>query len=153
MHGEIEVMKELERLMIESKPTCCSYCGERVFFVGGGKYNCKICGNLNFDIYGKVKDFVEKNGVTSKLYMSQTIGVDTDVIEMILEQGTVKIPEESQYYLECINCGCSIREGKYCSFCKRDIAGSIRGLMYEDIQRNKRFLNPDMSGAMHYRRK
>ncbi len=144
-------MKELERLMIESKPTYCSHCGERVYYIAGGKYSCKTCGNLNFDAYGKVKNFIEKNGMSSIIYMSQTIGVEPELIEMILEQGEVTIPKESKYYLECINCGCSIREGKYCSFCKRDIAGGIRGLMYEDIQRNKRFLNPDMSGTMHYR--
>lgn len=146
-------MSELERLMIESKPTYCSHCGERVFYASSGKFHCKSCGKMSFDVYGKVHDFVERNGMNSIIYMSQNMGIEPELIEMILEKGDVTIPKDSKYYLECIHCGCSIHDGKYCPFCKRDIAGGIRGLMYEDMQRKKGYLNPDLTGSMHIRRR
>jgi len=146
-------MEKLEMLMIESKPTSCSQCGDRVFYIGKGKYICRTCESMNFDIYGKVRNFMRKNEKSSILYMSQAIGVDEDVIEMILGMEQVPILKDSKYFLECIHCGCSIRDGKSCAFCKREVAGDIRGLMYEDFQRKRRILNPEMAGKMHYKKR
>lgn len=67
--------------------------------------------------------------------MSQTIGVDSEIIEMFFRQENLDIPRTSKYYLECEKCGCSIREGKFCSFCIREITGGIRGLIDGDIKK------------------
>lgn len=58
----------------------------------------------------------------------------------------MNIPDNSKYFLKCSKCGCSIRDGRYCTTCVRDIAGSIQGLIREDMGRR----SAELFGKMHY---
>lgn len=103
------------------------------------------------DDYGKVKQFLEENGPSPALVVSRATGVKPEIIKLFLIKGRVEIPEGSQYYLKCEKCACSIRYGRYCPQCVKEMAGSIQAVFNEEVgERPKHELNPEMQGKMHY---
>lgn len=144
---------DLEKLIIGNKPVECELCGGKMFYLGGGKYKCKSCGYETLDDFGKVKEFLEANGPSPAMAVSRATGVRSDVIEIFLKKGRVEIPEGSKYFLNCERCGCSIRYGRYCPECVKELAGDIQAVFSEDVGEKPKFeVNPDMRGKMHFRR-
>lgn len=63
----------------------------------------------------------------------------------------MEIPEGSKYYLKCEKCGCSIRYGRFCPDCVRELAGEIKAVFHEDVgEKPKCEPDSDMKGRMHY---
>lgn len=142
--------KLLEQLIIKSKPIECA-CKGRMLYMGSGKYRCRECGQEELDDFGKVKDFLEKNGPTPALVVENATGVRREVIEYFLKKGKVEIPEGSRYYLKCQRCGCSLRYGSFCSWCAKELAGDIQHMFSEDVGEIPKYeLNPDMNGKMRF---
>lgn len=141
-------MTDVERLMIDRKPVKCDKCGGKVFHIGGGMYHCESCGADILDDFGKIKRFLDENGPTPILIISQYTGVSTEIIEAFLRQGRVEIPDGSKYYISCERCGCSIRFGRFCPECVQELAGGIKSAFCAEMgERPKR---EDMSGKMHF---
>lgn len=139
---------ELERLIIGNKPVECEVCKGKMFYVHSGMYSCSSCGHTVLDDFGKVKKYLEENGPTPALGVSYATGVPIEIIEEFLKQGRVEIPDGSKYYIKCEKCGCSIRYGRFCPSCVREIAGGIKSVFCAEMgERPKR---EDMSGKMHF---
>lgn len=139
---------ELEKIIIDNKPVKCEMCNGKVFYVNSGMYRCEQCGYEMYDDFGKVRNYWEVNGPAPALIISEATGVSTELIEGFLRQGRVEIPDGSKYYIKCEKCGCSIRFGRFCPDCVRELAGGIRSVLCADIgEKPKRV---DMSGKMHY---
>lgn len=141
--------KDLEKLIIDNKPVVCDRCKGKMFYVNGGLYRCGSCGYEVLDDFGKVKKFLDEHGAMSVMEISQATGVSVDIITMFLKQGRVEIPEGSKYYISCEKCGCSIRYGRFCPECVRNLAGGIRGMFCEDMGEKPKFDN-NMRGKMHF---
>ncbi len=140
-----------EKLIISNKPVECENCKGRMFYLHSGIYKCESCGNEVLDDFGKVKNFLEENGPTPAMVVEQATGVRGEVIEFFLKKGKVEIPEGSKYYLKCERCGCSLRFGKFCTFCVKEMTGDITNLFHEDIGEIPKYeLNPNRSGKMHF---
>ncbi len=144
-------MDNLERLIIESKPTQCTKCKGKMFYLGRGKYYCKSCGYEALDDLGKIKKFLKENGDATVMFIAQSTGVYPEIIEMYLERDGFEIPKDSQYYLKCEKCGCSIRDGRFCSSCIQEVTSGIKALLDEDIREKSRFLHPELAGKMHFK--
>lgn len=125
-------------MLLESKPTRCKACNARVYYLGNGKYYCRTCGFETLDDYGKMKKFVRENPEYTVVYASQVTGVRPEIIEQFAQKGDFEVPEESPYFLSCEKCGCSIREGRYCSFCVYEIAGELKNMFNEDKRMRRR---------------
>lgn len=142
---------ELERIIIDNKPIICEKCQGKLFFVGGGRYKCNNCGYEVLDDFGKVKEFLEENGPSPSMVISEKTGVRQDIIDMFLKKGRLEIPEGSPCYIKCEKCGCSIRYGRFCPECIQKLAGGIKVIFNEDMgERPKREIKSDMSGKMHF---
>lgn len=141
--------KELEKLIIANKPVVCEKCKGKMYYVHSGLYRCEKCGHEILDDFGKVKQFLELNGPTPVLAISHATGVDMEIIEMFLRQGRVEIPEGSKYYISCEKCGCSIRYGRFCTECVRELAGGIKALLFADMGERPKQDN-GMCGKMHF---
>ena len=139
--------KYWEELIIGNKPVQCEKCKRKVLYVGGEKYRCEICGSETLDDYGKVKEYLEEYGPSPALVVSKATGVYPEIIEMFLKKGRLEIPEGSKYYLKCEKCGCSIRYGRFCPSCVRELTGSIKALFNEDVGERPKY---EMKGRMHY---
>ena len=144
-------MKNLEKLLIENKPIQCAKCKGKMFYMGRGKFYCRSCGYETLDDMAKVKAFLEKNGDSPIMYISQATGVEPEVIEIVLREGNIEIPKESKYFLKCAKCGCSIKDGTFCPTCVHEMTGGIKALINEDIRKNSLYRNTEMVGKMHTR--
>lgn len=143
--------KDLEKLLISNKPVMCEKCKGKLFYKGGGRYECNSCDYFVLDDFGKIKVFLEENGPNPMLIISQATGVEYEIIERYLRKGRLEIPEGSKYYLDCEKCGCSIRYGKYCPDCIKQVAGGIKAVFHEELgERPKHVYNTNMTGKMHY---
>ena len=142
-------MDNLEMLIRKNKTTECELCREKLVHMGGGRYKCERCDHVILDDFGKIKQFLEENGTATIAVIAQQTGVKIDVIEMYLKKGRVEISEDSNFYLKCEKCGCSIRSGRYCISCAKELSQGIQRILYNEVgEKPKR--NPEMQGKMHY---
>ena len=140
---------DLEKLIISNKPIICEVCKGKLFYVGGGKYQCESCGFEVFDDFGKVKHFLEEYGPSPAVVVSEATGVSTEIIEMFLKQGRVEIPENSPYYINCEKCGCSIRYGRFCPQCVKELSGGIYAILSQDMGERPKH-DPKLNGQMRF---
>lgn len=140
--GEID---KLEKMILEKKPLKCSQCGGRLVFEGSGAYRCVSCKNIELDNFGKVKKFLDENGAASAIVIEQATGVNRKVIEQMLREGRLEIPEPSAYYIKCERCGCDIRYGRFCPECIKELAGGIKAIFNSEIGEK-----PKLQGKMRF---
>lgn len=143
----------VEKLLIANKFVHCEVCGDKLYYLDSGRYECRSCGTIVMDDFGKVKAYLDECGSAPAAVISQVTGVKPEVIEYFLKKGRVEIAEGSKYYLKCKRCGCSIRYGSMCEECGSKLAGNMRAMFNEDVgERPKRDVNPDLKGKVHHRR-
>lgn len=76
-------------------------------------------------------------------------GVPQVLIKLFLKKGKLEIPENSKYYLKCEKCGCSIRYGRYCPECVKELAGGIKAVFSEDAGEKPKY-DDSKTGKLHY---
>jgi len=81
---------------LERKPTRCSKCKGRIKYIGAGKYECFDCGHEEIDDFGKVKEYIDENGPSPAIIISEHTGVPVDLINGMLRQGRLEIPDGSK---------------------------------------------------------
>lgn len=136
-----------KELKWETKPTFCRACSGELQYKSHGEYECKSCGAIFLDDYGKVRKFIEVNGPSPAVIISEETGVSIDKINELLRQGRVEIPENSDIFIKCESCGTDIRYGKYCPTCAARLSKTLKGV-YEagEVPRKK----DNMNGSMHF---
>lgn len=120
-------------------PTYCSKCGGVMVFKGVGEYKCEECGSLEYDDYGKVRNYIEKHPGATSAQVSAVTGVTQKAIRGMLKEKRLEIAANSNTFLTCESCGAKIRYGRYCNKCE---ATYHRGI--EEKARASRNIN--MSG-------
>lgn len=147
MQGVLK-MNEFEAMLITNKPITCE-CGGKFFHIGGGNYKCQHCNKILLDDFGKVRRFLEENGPAPSVIIAAATGVDTEVIGYLLKDGRVEIVEGSKYYLQCTKCGCSIRSGRFCMECARELAKDVEEILYNEIGDKPKY-EVKQTGKMHF---
>ncbi len=140
---------ELERYLLNNKPIHCEMCNHKLFYLGSGKYECHDCGHVMYDEFGRVKAYLEENGIRPAAEVSMATGVPQAIITLFLKKGKLEIPENSKYYLKCEKCGCSIRYGRYCPECVQALAGGIKAVFNEDAGEKPKY-DDSKTGKLHY---
>ena len=115
-------------------PEECEFCGGDLKPHAKGAYKCEKCGNINYDTFSKVKNYLDENGPTPVIDISLSTGVATEIVEYLLLEEHLEIPASSEIKLQCQGCGAPIRSGRLCEVCK-----------------NKRTLKVSDSGEARYR--
>ena len=141
---------DLEKLILGSTPVKCDNCGEKVYYRGCGEFECKNCGQLQYDYFGKVKKYLEDHGPTPSGIISQETGVPQDVICRFLKKGRVEIPDGSSIYIKCEKCSCNIKYGRFCPQCAVELATGVKKVLAEDIGEKPKKQGYEMSGKMQY---
>lgn len=118
---------EMRELLLNRRPVRCSKCDGRLFLAGNGEYECKSCGNIEYDDFGKVKKYLEENPSASAIVVEAAIGVPRELIDAFLRRGRLEMPEGMPEPITCERCGCTIRSGRFCSSCIRQLAGGMQG--------------------------
>lgn len=134
---------DISRLNI---PTYCEKCGGVMIFKGVGEYRCEECGSLEYDDYGKVRNYVEQHPGATSAQASAATGVTQKSIRGMLKEERLEIAANSTTFLKCESCGTKIRSGRFCKRCEVNYHRSIE----EQARANR---NVDFSGYSTDRQK
>ncbi len=149
--GSLEDKKSFMKEFIERKPNRCSKCKGRLKYLGGGHYQCFDCGNEELDDFGKIKDYVDEHGASPAVVISDQTDVPIDLINAMLHEGRLEIPDGSSIYIECESCGCSIRYGRFCPDCIRARTNNVSGIFFNpDVGEKPKSLERKQDGKMHF---
>ena len=146
---EVELMQDWETMFMESKPVECSDCKGKMKYIGSGTYQCEKCKKEEKDAFGKVKEYLNEHGPTPIVVLQEETGVHQSLLQAFLRNGSLEIPEGSKYYLGCQKCGCSIRYGRFCPECTRELAGGIKTAFNADMGERPKTVTGDGS-KMHF---
>lgn len=141
-------MENWEEEFLNDRPVYCSKCKGKLFFQGSGAYKCEDCGNEDYDDFGKIKNYLDKNGISTTYDVHMNTGVSIDVINVLLRNGRLEIPDGSGVYIKCLNCGCSIRYGKYCPACASKLIKNLNGIF--SVMGEKPQKSGDADSSMRY---
>lgn len=115
----IEMLKkEFSEVNTYNRPTYCSECGGVMVFKGLGEYQCEKCGFVDYDDYGKARNYVEKHAGANAAEVGKATGVSQKSIRDMLKEGKLEIAKNSVIFLKCEICGALINSGRYCSKCE-----------------------------------
>lgn len=105
-----------------NEPVKCEKCGsDDLKYNGIGEYQCKSCGFLMYDDYGKVRNYLEENPGATASDVSRAIGVTKEKIRRLLREDKIQIAPGSATFLKCDNCGTDIRSGRLCDKCSHEL--------------------------------
>ena len=101
-----------------NRPMLCEECGGILVYKGVGEYKCEDCGHLEYDDYGKARNYIEKHPGATSAQVSDATGVTQKAIREMLKEERLEIAPNSNAFLTCEICGKPIRSGKYCDRCE-----------------------------------
>ncbi|MBO4981438.1 MAG: hypothetical protein J6C84_06030 [Lachnospiraceae bacterium] len=114
-------------------PATCKICGGVMVFVGVGEYRCEECGAVEYDDYGKVRQYLETHKGATAAEVELGTGVSQRTIRRLLKESRIEVAESSKAFLRCELCGKTIRSGTYCPECEVKIHRNL-----EEEQRIKK---------------
>lgn len=126
-------MGSFEETFLESKPYKCVNCQGKMFYTGSGEYKCQNCGSVAYDAYGKVRKFLDEYGSQPMPVITEATGVPAEVLNVLLKNGYLQLPNNSKMFLKCEKCGCSLRYGRYCPDCAVETFRSVQGLFSNEV--------------------
>ena len=112
--GKVERLKNFSELDVYHRPELCPECGGVMIFKGCGEYKCEKCRHIEYDDYGKVRNYVEKHAGVTAAQASDATGVKQKTIRTMLKESRLEIAEGSSTFLKCEICGVKIRSGRVC---------------------------------------
>lgn len=147
-----EDKKAFIKEFLDRKPVRCTKCKGRLKYIGGGHYQCYDCGNEEIDDFGKISDYIDENGPSPAIVISDCTGVPIDLVNGMLREGRLEIPEGSDVYIECESCGCSIRFGRYCPDCIKKRTSNLNGVYFNPEMGEKPINQPRKGekGKLHF---
>ena len=86
-----------------------------------GEYKCPECGNEEMDDYGKIRNYLDEHGPASATAIEAAIGVRRSVINSYLRKGRLEITDGSPVFIKCERCGKSIKFGRICAACAKNV--------------------------------
>ena len=101
-----------------NKPVFCSQCRGQMIYQGVGEYKCENCGALDYDDYGKVRNYIEQHPGARQNEVSEATGVSRGTIRQLLIEERIEVASNSAVFLHCAKCGKEIRSGMYCAECQ-----------------------------------
>lgn len=134
--------KEMLEFSRANRPTYCEKCGGVMIFKGVGEYECEDCGYLDYDDYGKVRNYIEQHPGATSAQASEATGVSQKSIRDMLKDERLEIAANSATFLRCEICGTNIRYGRFCKKCEASYHREI-----EERARAERNINLTGYGA------
>lgn len=122
MASREEKTENLKKSLLDAnnynRPMICEECGGIMVFKGVGEYKCEDCGKVEYDDYGKVRNYIERHPGATSAQVSEATGVTQKAIREMLKEERLEIAPTSNAFLTCEICGKQIRSGRYCSRCE-----------------------------------
>lgn len=104
----------------------CRKCGKIFNYIGGAPI-CPSCRQLDEEDFQRVKEYLYENPGASITQVSVDLDISMEKIKRFLKDGRLEIKgDDGNLILECENCGKSIKSGRFCAECERDLAAGFR---------------------------
>jgi flagellar operon protein (TIGR03826 family) len=104
----------------------CRRCGKVYTYLGGAPL-CYDCKKEDEEDFKRTKEYLYKNPGANLTQVSEELGISVEKIRRFLKEGRLEIvDEQGNMFLECENCGKSIRSGRFCDECERLIAQNMK---------------------------
>lgn len=113
-------MKEFFGMDAYHKPLICKECSGIMVYKGVGEYKCEDCGALDYDDYGKVRNYIEAHHGATTTQVSEETGVSQKAIRTMLKESRLEVSADSRDFLRCEMCGKDIRFGRFCPKCEAE---------------------------------
>ncbi|MCM1065350.1 MAG: hypothetical protein NC420_12970 [Eubacterium sp.] len=133
-------------------PKVCKECGGVMIFKGVGEYHCEMCGEVDYDDYGKVRLYIEKHPGANAAQVEDNTGVSQKIIRRLLKDGRIEVAEGSKSFLRCEVCGKSIRSGQFCPECEKKVHHRIEEQQRSLNQKRDKFVAMGQKGDEGQRR-
>lgn len=86
----IDIEEGLQQLL-NQKYVQCDKCNGILQFKGRGAYECRKCGNLIYDDFGKVAHYLDSHGPSSKSEIAKATGVKESVVADFLKDQRLEV--------------------------------------------------------------
>lgn len=104
----------------------CKKCGKMFNYIGGALV-CQPCKDEDEKDFKRVKDYLYSNPGATMSEVSVALEVSVEKITRFLKEGRLEIVgDSSNLILECESCGKSIRTGRFCDECSREVERDLR---------------------------
>lgn len=113
--------KRVEKLLTSNdlrRPTLCQKCEGVLVYRGIGEYICEECGAMEYDDYGKVRNYLERHRGANVAEISDMTGVSHKSIRDMIKEKRFEIIDNKGGYLRCEICGEKINSGRMCPKCE-----------------------------------
>ena len=110
----------------------CRKCG-RLYNYVSGSFICPRCKEELEVKFQEVKLYIRENPGVGVKEVSEACEVETNQIYQWLREERLEVTEGSAIALTCESCGKTIRSGKYCENCKRDLATDLKKAMGQKV--------------------
>ena len=74
-------------------PVACSKCGGKLVYRGIGEYLCPKCMTIEYDQYGKVRNYLEQHPGASVPQVCRALGLSRAEISRMIEEGKFHISD------------------------------------------------------------
>lgn len=110
----------MKRLKMDDvgRPSQCQECEGVMVFQGLGQYKCEDCGHVEYDDYGKVRNYIEVHPGANVSMIAEETGVSRKSINNMVKDERFEITKDSKTFLLCEMCGVNIRSGRVCPNCE-----------------------------------
>ncbi|OGO82355.1 MAG: MerR family transcriptional regulator [Clostridiales bacterium GWC2_40_7] len=104
----------------------CRKCG-KIFTYLGGNPICPACKQLDEEDFKRIKDYLYRNPGAGLNQVSVELDINVEKIKRFLKDGRLEIvAEDGNMFLECESCGKSIKSGRLCGDCERNLAANLK---------------------------
>ena len=110
----------------------CRRC-RRLFNYVVGPFICPQCREEIEKEFQVVKKYIEENPNKNINEVAESCDVDPQQIRQWLREERLQFTDDSAIGLECERCGISIKMGKYCDKCKKEMAAGFNAAIGNDI--------------------
>ena len=123
---KIRTISEMNQMNIYNRPLLCEKCKSAIMkFIGCGNYKCPNCGHIDMDDWGKVREYLYEHKNSTALDISNNLGIPRMEITQMLRESKIEVAVGSESIITCEICGKSIRSGKICQSCEKQIHENI----------------------------
>lgn len=149
-----EIM-EILQLNDYNVPQICKECGGVMIFRGVGEYRCEKCKAVDYDDYGKVRNYVEQHKGATAAEVEAATNVKQRSIRNMLKEGRLQVAPDSRTFLHCEMCGKNISSGRLCTACEtvyhRKLEDKIRK-MHQQTMQGFSMIKEEASGEKRFKR-
>lgn len=103
----------------------CKTCGRMYNYLSGPNI-CPKCKDDLEDKFAQVKEYVRDNPGATIQMVSEDNEVSVQQIRQWVREERLEFSKDSPVGIECEVCGTSIRTGRFCENCKKNVADSFR---------------------------